>query len=149
MTYSAFCFGPTAFYWYPFIESMFPGSDAMSLCIKVLMDQIIYSPVLLSWFWFHSTFLSTMDINQSIAAIPKNVMASLISSWCYWPLVQIANIGYVPAEYQVLVINVASIPWNMYVSYSVSKQEKGEKEEKTTGKPNDAPKKKKKKRKED
>merc|ERR1712154_367621 len=86
MTYSAFCFAPTAFYWYPLIESMFPGSDAKSLCIKVVMDQIIYSPVLLSWFWFHSTFLSTMDINQSIAAIPKNVMASLISSWCYWPL---------------------------------------------------------------
>merc|ERR1712154_68864 len=98
------------------------------MAFKVLMDQFIFSPMLLGVFWFHSTFLSTLNVNKSIDAISKNIISSLISNWCYWPLVQFVNIGYIPNEYKVLVINLASIPWNMYVSYSVSKQEQAEKQ---------------------
>ena len=128
MSYNALCFAPTAYYWYPFIETMLPApvSVAMDMtlftnvALKVLMDQFVYSPLLLSWFWFHSTFLATRDINASVAAIPANVVGSLVSSLCYWPFVLFINIGLVPKAYNVLVINIASVPWNMYVSYSVS-----------------------------
>lgn len=141
-------FAPTAFYWYPYLESLFPGTDDnMMILYKLLMDQFIYSPLLLCSFWFHATFISTFDINKSVSAISQNVMGSLISNWCYWPFVQIINIGYMPDQYKVLVINFASIPWNMYVSYSVSQSNKTKNETKSGSKAKPAGKKKKKKKK--
>merc|ERR1719244_1347281 len=104
MSFSALCFAPTAFYWYPFLESVYPDKDLMSVGYKLLMDQLIYTPFLMTWFWFHSTYFS-----------------SFVSNWMYWPFVQMINIGAVPDEYKVLVINTASIPWNMYMAYSVAK----------------------------
>eukprot|EP01084_Bolivina_argentea_P038555 71305_1 len=143
MSYSAVCFAPTAFYWYPFIESLFPGNDMKNVGLKLLMDQLIYSPLLLAWFWLHSTFLSTFNLNKSIDSVKQNVMSSLISNWCYWPFVQVVNIGYVPDQYKVLLINLASIPWNIYVSYSVANQKEQQQQPPSKGKG----KKKKKKRK--
>merc|ERR1719206_1022262 len=134
MSFNALCFAPTAYYWYPFIGTFLPApaSDASTaelftnVALKVLMDQFMYSPLLLSWFWLHSTFLATFDLNASVAAIKANVIGSVLSSCCYWPFVQFINIGFVPKPYNVLVINMASVPWNMYVSYSVSKSKGAE-----------------------
>merc|ERR1719334_2683292 len=68
MSFSALCFAPTAFYWYPFLESVHPGKDMMSIAYKLLMDQLMYTPVLMTWFWFHSTYFTTFDLSAAISA---------------------------------------------------------------------------------
>mmetsp|Transcript_9081 Transcript_9081/g.14804 ORF Transcript_9081/g.14804 Transcript_9081/m.14804 type:complete len:198 (+) Transcript_9081:41-634(+) len=147
ITFSALIWCPPAFYWYPYLESLFPGNDdKMNIVYKVLLDQLVFSPLVLAAFWFHSTFLSTLDLNASVAAIPQNLLSSLVTNWVYWPFVQVINIAFVPVQHKVLVLNLASIPWNVYISYSVSKQQSAQ----TDGAQSDnAGKKKRKKRRKD
>mmetsp|Transcript_58827 Transcript_58827/g.97331 ORF Transcript_58827/g.97331 Transcript_58827/m.97331 type:complete len:198 (-) Transcript_58827:30-623(-) len=142
-SFSLLWYAPPAFYWYPLLESWYPGTENTSFIVyKLLLDQLLFSLYVLSSFWFHSTFVSTLNLQQSIAAVSNNLFASLLSNWCYWPFVQIINIMYVPVEYKILVLNIASIPWNMYCSYSVSQQNA-----KATSSPTKSPSKKKKKKK--
>ena len=77
MSYSAFCFAPTAFYWYPFLESLYPEKDALSVTYKLLMDQLMYTPLLMAWFWFHSTYFGTFDIGTSVKAVRTNTFRLL------------------------------------------------------------------------
>ena len=41
---------------------------------------------------------------------------------------QAINLAFVPNDYQVLVMNLASIPWNMFISYMHLRQETSDKE---------------------
>eukprot|EP01084_Bolivina_argentea_P038980 72049_1 len=132
-TWSSICFAPLAFCWYPYLEYLYPNNNIYSICIKLLMDQLLFSPILSCSFEFHSGLMMELNLNGAIISMKNNTIKSLITTWIYWPFVQIINIGYIPEKYQILVINMASIPWNIYVAYSISKQAAKKKESKNKG----------------
>jgi len=125
VTYGAFIFAPFASVWYPFLEDIAPGGDLKSMFIKVGLDQAIASTLLVSCFYLWTTYLSTRNVDQSVAAVREKLFPTLKTNWLYWIPVQSINLTMVPSDYSVLVMNIASIPWNMFVSYMASKPPAG------------------------
>eukprot|EP01084_Bolivina_argentea_P245050 410377_1 len=117
-------FTPIAYNWYPFLEEVSPGNELSNVLIKVAMDQLIMSPIFVVLFWLYSTFLATLDTNAAINTMKSRTKNTLLTNWMYWPLVQLINIGFVSDLYKITFINLASIPWNIYIAWAVSQSDK-------------------------
>ncbi|KOB68622.1 putative pmp22 peroxisomal membrane protein [Operophtera brumata] len=51
--------------------------------------------------------------------IPKTTAKTVLTKgdWCFWPPVQIINFYYLPTHYRVLYINIATMVFNIFMSY--------------------------------
>jgi protein Mpv17 len=80
----------------------------------VLADQAVFTPIHLA------IFLSTMAYLGGAsprARLRSAYWEALKKNWLVWPAVQAANFSVVPLHHRVLVVNVASIGWNCYLSW--------------------------------
>ena len=73
-------------------------------------------------------FISTPEGKNVLQAIAEGGTAStknslktvLVANWKYWPVVNFLNFLYVPLQFQLLISNVASVFWNIYLSGATS-----------------------------
>jgi hypothetical protein len=83
---------------------------------KLLVDQLIFSPVFNSCIIALRLFLIGTDMNdivpQVIAVVPK----ALLSSWLFWFPQRYLTLTYVPASYQLLCGSVCGLAWNVIFS---------------------------------
>ena len=101
--WASICFTPIGYNWYPYLDTVVPGTEMSAVLMKVTMDQLIMAPILTLCFWFYSTFAATFEVGKAMTAAKKNTLNTLLSTWMYWPLVQLINIAFVPSESKVSV----------------------------------------------
>mmetsp|Transcript_19764 Transcript_19764/g.38705 ORF Transcript_19764/g.38705 Transcript_19764/m.38705 type:complete len:196 (-) Transcript_19764:381-968(-) len=109
--------GPTLHVWYGYLGSKIVGRSASATLKRVVLDQTVFTPIFLPIFLVSVGILEGKGLTKSCEDVSGIWASTVVSNWAWWTPVQIANFGFVPAQYQVLFSNAAGVVWNTYLSY--------------------------------
>jgi hypothetical protein len=82
----------------------------------VIADQLTWTVFINCAFFWSTTVMETGDSSLGIKAIQDKLWPTLKVNWVVWPVLQTINLGFVPLEYRLLYINIASLFWSAYLS---------------------------------
>ncbi|CAM1292694.1 Uncharacterised protein g511 [Pycnogonum litorale] len=104
-------------YWYILLEKYMPARTFKLIITKVLLDQIIYSPVNLV------VLFGTVGLfeKSAIEYIKKEVLHKgwriYMTEWYIWPPAQLINFSLVPLKYRMLFDSMISFGFDIYTPY--------------------------------
>ncbi|CAD5235427.1 unnamed protein product [Bursaphelenchus xylophilus] len=110
----AFWMAPILNRWFRVLE-MIGGKGAIFK--RLAVDQILFSPC------FGASILMVLGImegatpQQAFDSMKKIIWDIYVTSLQFWPAVQLINLNFVPLNYRVVFVQLASLIWNSYISY--------------------------------
>ena len=120
-----FCFtGPSLYVWFnlllPRILSYrgFKNLTKMQKAfVGTFIDQTCFSWWTVGGYLFWANFLEFGDVERALNNQRAKIVKTILVCWCFWPGIIFTNLSFTPLEFQVLVINIASLAWNFFLSY--------------------------------
>eukprot|EP01039_Chlorochromonas_danica_P008236 gene8236-9083_t len=107
---------PFVLRWYPFLVWACPGSGAVRVLGRVVIDQLIGSPSVIIL-----VFMANATLQGDLRGLPDRLRQQFAVTWRtglqYWPIVHSFNFGFVPLHHQPLFAHFASVYWNAVLSY--------------------------------
>ena len=122
-----FLLTPVHAVWYPtnadLAARVSADSPKVQVLVRVLLDQLIYSPMLNAT----AIFLAAVLGGESAEGAARNVRGAWAStqmrSWCVWPFAQLMNYSVVPAELQIFFANLVGLLWTIIFSRLLQQQQ--------------------------
>jgi len=117
-------FGPMCHFWYIFLDRWFPGNAARVVAKKLIVDQLICSPVVISSFLFVTCYLEGKRNEELKNEMIEKGKTLYLAEWIVWPPAQLVNFTVVPLRYRVLFDSTVSFGFDWYfsaVKYGVPK----------------------------
>lgn len=118
--YSCFIWSPATIYWFEFLVQLFPSSTLLSAIQRMLLDQLIWAPLVIITLFGTVGLLEGLSLQMVITRIKLSFWSTLYSNWLLWPLVQLINMSIIPAEYRIILANTVNIPWTAYLAYKAA-----------------------------
>ncbi|KAA0171100.1 hypothetical protein FNF27_06404 [Cafeteria roenbergensis] len=110
-------FGVLAHGWYSVVvERVVTAKGYSGVALKVLGDQLIWTPPLNMLFFTFSGTLEHGDPAKAFAAGQRKLWELLKVNWGVWFPVQTINFTLVPPQYRVLFVNTVALFWSAYLS---------------------------------
>lgn len=109
--------GPSNHYWQLFTNQLFKGKkDAASVAQKVLIDNLVYSPVFnLLVMAYIGTVVEGRSFSFVQTKIKRDFPALQMDSWKLWPLVSLILYKYVPLKLRVLFMQAIAFFWQTFL----------------------------------
>lgn len=125
-------------YWYRLLDSRLPGRTFKIVAKKVLVDQLIASPIVISMFFATLGVMRRESLEETMEEIRHKFMRLYKAEWigCYdyifqlcktnkrfisvWPTAQVINFWILPNRYRVLYDNTISLGYDIYTSYVIN-----------------------------
>ncbi len=109
--------GPTCHYWYQFLDKFFPGKALRMITKKIILDQIIFSPVNIAMFLVIMGYQEGSSKEQIKTELIRDG-ADLFTAECLiWPPAQYINFYFLPLRFRLLFDNTISLGFDCYYSY--------------------------------
>ncbi|XP_025832989.1 uncharacterized protein LOC112905222 isoform X2 [Agrilus planipennis] len=103
--------GPVLCFWYKYLEyAIRDGRESQILIKKVLLDQLVFSPI-----YFFFMLILTLGLRDR-EIFWKTFREVLFDSYKLWPFFQIINFTFVPINYRILAGQLMAVLWNIYLS---------------------------------
>jgi len=99
-------------------------SKALSLGTKVVVNQIVFTPIFNSYFFGMQSLLSGGGPALAWERIKQTVPISFINSWKLWPAVTAFSFTYIQPQYRALFAGLVAIGWQSYLSWLNRQAEK-------------------------
>ncbi|KAI8967780.1 hypothetical protein BDF20DRAFT_899200 [Mycotypha africana] len=116
--YGALVGGPVIGTWFGFIHRLIQIRHTWAATlVRVGVDQVFFSPTILAIFMTGISILegrSMADIKQKLE---KSYVKGLMTSYQFWPFVNLFTFALIPMHYRPLVNSTAGICWNSYLSH--------------------------------
>ncbi|XP_063009471.1 protein Mpv17 [Melospiza melodia melodia] len=117
-----FCFvGPVVGSWYRILDWLIPGNTKAVAVKKVILDQGGFAPCFLGCFLAVTGATNGLSLHENWAKIQQDYMDALVTNYCIWPPVQIANFYFVPLQHRLAVVQCVAIVWNCYLSWKANR----------------------------
>ena len=108
--------GPTCHFWYHFLDRFLPGRTIQIVLKKVLIDQVVFSPINISMFLMTIGYLNGANSSVLIKDLREKGLDLLKAEWIVWPPAQLVNFLFLPTKYRVLYDNSVSLGFDCYYS---------------------------------
>ncbi|KAF8968785.1 hypothetical protein BDZ97DRAFT_1696290 [Flammula alnicola] len=120
--YRGALFGPAMTKWYQFLNQIQTPRRTTALIYRVSLDQAIFSPAAVASFY---GTMSALEGRPSEAAdrVRATFVPTLLLSWVVYIPTQIINLSLTPPHLRVVVVSMASVFWNTYLSASNARHE--------------------------
>ena len=110
--------------WFLFLGSHFNyGGPALSITLKVLIQQVVFAPVFNTYFFGCQALLSGETWHGVIRRLKAAVPESILSSAKFWPLVTALNFTLIPAHLRFGFSGIFAVVWQTYLSFLNRKKE--------------------------
>ncbi|ONH69692.1 Protein SYM1 [Cyberlindnera fabianii] len=125
--------------WYTFLSKInLPQTSSSPLINKtknavarMAVDQLMFSPVGIPLYFSVMSIMEGQSFQDLKSKLEQNWWSTLKVNWMVWPAFQLFNLGFVPVQHQLLVVNGVSILWNTFLSLrNAKKEEQGKQDEK-------------------
>ncbi|WCJ17925.1 Peroxisomal membrane 22 kDa (Mpv17/PMP22) family protein [Euphorbia peplus] len=119
--YGVLILGGSHHFWFKFLSKQFPKTDFISTFKKIVMDLVVFAPIITSVFFSFNARLQGETNEEIIGRLKRDLLPTMEKCMIYWPFCNIIIFGYVPVHLQPLVTNCFSYLWTIYVTYMASK----------------------------
>ena len=116
MSVSGMTVGILCHHWYRFLDSRFPGRTIQVVAKKVLVDQIICSPLCIAIFFITLGLLEKTSWDEIKKEVKAKAWRLYVAEWVIWPPAQVINFYILPLRYRVLYDNTISLGYDVYTS---------------------------------
>lgn len=113
---SGLVIGPFCHYWYLFLDKWLPGKTVKIVLKKVIVDQLICSPIYISLFLLTTTLLENKSWEEMKEETKSKGATLYLAEWIVWPPAQLVNFFFLPTRYRVLYDNSISLGFDCYFS---------------------------------
>ena len=103
-------------------------SKLLSLATKVVVNQIVFTPVFASYFFGMQSLLSGDSFPDAWERIKRTVPTAFVNSCMLWPAVTAFNFTYVVPQYRALFAGVVAVGWQSYLSWLNNREVRRRKE---------------------
>jgi hypothetical protein len=110
--------------YFPFLSRLVPGTTMPQVLKRVVADQLIGAPVSICLIFFAAACLRG-DPASVVPRLEQQMVPTWQSGATYWPFVHSLNFRFVPVAHHAVVAHVASIWWNVVLSYRANIKLKG------------------------
>ncbi|XP_029164059.1 mpv17-like protein 2 isoform X2 [Nylanderia fulva] len=117
MAISGMSIGIVCHYWYKFLDTRMAGRTIGIVLKKVVVDQLICSPLCISMFFLTLAMLENSSFKEFKDEIRKKAHRLYIAEWVIWPPAQVINFYFLPTRYRVLYDNMISLGYDVYTSH--------------------------------
>ncbi len=111
--------------YFPWLSRQAPGTTMPQVLKRVALDQAVGAPVSITMI-----FSAACLVRGQPEAIVPRLNEQLLPTWAsgamYWPFVHSLNFRFMPVVHHPVVAHVASIWWNVVLSYRANIKLKGE-----------------------
>ena len=112
--------GPLLAAWFQVMDFYVPGRSAGAVSIKILMDQVLQGPFMISTMFLWTGLLAGAGLSGALASIRGCLRDTWVKSVYVWSPVQAVQQLFVPPEYRVAVANGVSYFWDTYLAMEMS-----------------------------
>jgi protein Mpv17 len=92
-------------------------SQILSLLTKVVVNQIVFTPIFNSYFFGMQSFLSGDTLDQVWERIRRTVPVSFVNSCKLWPAVTAFSFTFIVPQYRSIFAGFIAIGWQTYLSF--------------------------------
>ncbi|KAK7792376.1 hypothetical protein R5R35_007728 [Gryllus longicercus] len=117
MTVSGITVGILCHYTYYYLDILYPGRTLRNIIKKVLIDQIVCSPLCIGLFFGTLAVLEKSDWDTYKDEVIEKGWRLYFAEWMVWPPAQLVNFYIVPPKFRVLYDNLISLGFDIYTSY--------------------------------
>ncbi len=94
--------------------------DKYSLFQKVLLDQLVFSPVLIAGYLAIVALAKGKTLKEFLGDMKGNYFKILLNNYKLWPLVSWINYKFVPLKFRVFVSMFVGFFWTIYLILSTT-----------------------------
>ena len=120
-THMAVTFGATSgvlcHFWYHWLDAFLPGSGLRVVVRKIVLDQVLFSPVCIAACLSASCLLDgATSAHQLTEEVLHKGSRLYVAEWAIWPPAQFLNFYFLPTRFRVLFDNLVSLGYDVYAS---------------------------------
>jgi protein Mpv17 len=93
------------------------SSKILSLATKVTVNQIVFPPIINTYFFGMQSLLSGDSPPEIWERIKRTVPISMINSYKLWPAVTAFSFTFIDPQYRSIFAGFIAIGWQTYLSY--------------------------------
>ncbi|CAH1779795.1 unnamed protein product [Owenia fusiformis] len=116
-TVGGFVIAPILFTWLRIAEWLVPGTQLKNVLKKIVLEQSLFGPVVISSFYAASGVLE----GKTYPEIREEWRDKFIPTWKtgaqFWPFMQLINFTFVPLHRRIYFVCAASFMWSNYLCY--------------------------------
>ena len=103
--------------WFLWLGNSFNyASKTLSLSTKVVVNQIVFTPIFNSYFFGMQSLLTGATFAEVVERIRHTVPVSWVNSCKLWPAVTAFTFAFIPEHYRSIFAGVIAIGWQTYLS---------------------------------
>ncbi|XP_075606313.1 mitochondrial inner membrane protein Mpv17 isoform X3 [Balearica regulorum gibbericeps] len=80
-----------------------------------------FAPCFLGCFLAITGAMNGLSLEENWSKIQQDYADALMTNYCIWPPVQIANFYFVPLKHRLAVVQCVAIVWNCYLSWKANR----------------------------
>lgn len=104
--------------WILFLGNNFNyASKLLSLAVKIIVNQVVFTPINNVWFFGMHSFLSGDPLPAIWQRLKDTVPTSIMNSCKLWPPITAFNLAFIHPEYRCIFAGFIAIGWQTYLSY--------------------------------
>jgi hypothetical protein len=92
-------------------------SKFFSIATKVVVQQICFAPVIVTYFFTSQALLSGESLEDTWQRLKMTVPSAIVNSAKLWPAVMVINFAFIPMEYRSIFAGTIAVGWQTYLSY--------------------------------
>ncbi|XP_017146275.1 mpv17-like protein 2 [Drosophila miranda] len=116
MATSGVTVGIICHFWYKMLDKRIPGRSMRVVAKKIVLDQLICSPVYISVFFVTLGLLEQKDKHEVWDEIKDKAWKLYAAEWTVWPAAQFINFYWIPTHYRIFYDNIISLGYDVLTS---------------------------------
>lgn len=109
--------GLVSHFWYMYLEKIVPQSGLRAVARKLVLDQLIGSPICISTLVVTLSLLHGCTFEEFKDEVKRKTWRLYLGECIIWTPLQFINFYYLPIQYRLLYDNLISLAYDIFASY--------------------------------